>query len=130
MRDGRHSREMVGHGHLLQKLSGSFKSTCSIVFYVPGNKASPRSHVELPMNLGFKNGQTASNQQSFRTKFRPDFGSWMPQLYYYPVIGRELRSVWGIHIPYIFPIKWGAKELLRVSEPSNRLRDLGRNTVL
>ena len=25
------------------------------------------------------------------------------------------------HIPYIFPIRWGAKELLRVSEPSNRL---------
>lgn len=23
-----------------------------------------------------------------------------------------IRSVWGIHIPYIFPIKRGAKELL------------------
>ena len=27
----------------------------------------------------------------------------------------------GIHIPYIFPIRWGAKELLRVSQPSNSL---------
>ena len=41
--------------YFLQKWSGSFKSTCSIVFCVPGNnKASPRSHVEIPMNLGQK----------------------------------------------------------------------------
>ena len=26
----------------------------------------------------------------------------------YPVVVRELRSVWGIHIPCTFPIKWGA----------------------
>ena len=32
----------------------------------------------------------------------------------YPVVRRELRSQ-GIHIPYIFPIQWGAKELLGVS---------------
>ena len=29
------------------------------------------------------------------------------------------RSVWGIHLPHIFPLQWGAKELLRVSQPSN-----------
>ena len=42
----------------------------------------------------------------------------------YPVVGRELRRVWGIHILYLFPIKWGAKELLRVSQPSNNSNNL------
>ena len=27
----------------------------------------------------------------------------------------------GIHIPYLLPIKWGAKELLRVSQPSSSI---------
>ena len=43
--------------------------------------------------------------------------SWTVCMINYPVVRRELRS--GIHIPYIFPIQWGAKELLRVSQPSN-----------
>ena len=29
-------------------------------------------------------------------------------------------SVWGIHIPFIIPMNWGANELLRVSQPSHR----------
>ena len=37
----------------------------------------------------------------------------------YPVVNGGSDSVWGIHIPYIFPIEWGAKELIRVSQPSN-----------
>ena len=35
------------------------------------------------------------------------------------VVGRERFGAFGVHIPYIFPIQWGAKELLRVSQPSN-----------
>ena len=42
---------------------------------------------------------------------------------YYPVVRRELRSDWGIHIPFIFPIQWGAKELLRVSQLSDSIVD-------
>ena len=30
----------------------------------------------------------------------------------------------GIHIPYIFPIKWGAKELPRVTQPNDSLEIL------
>ena len=37
----------------------------------------------------------------------------------YPVVRREGFGVWGIHLPYVFPIQWGAKELL--TEPSNSL---------
>ena len=46
----------------------------------------------------------------------------------YQVVRRELGSVWGSHIPYIFPIQWGAKELLRASQPSNSsgAYDVGR----
>ena len=36
------------------------------------------------------------------------------------MVRRELGS-WGTYLHYIFPIQWGAKELLRVPQPSNRL---------
>ena len=36
----------------------------------------------------------------------------------YPVVWKELFGSIGIHIPYIFPIKWGAKESLRVTQPN------------
>ena len=37
----------------------------------------------------------------------------------YPVVRRERFGARGIYIPYRFPIQRGAKELLRVSQPSN-----------
>jgi len=41
-----------------------------------------------------------------------------------PVVWRERFGARGIHIPYIFPIQWGAKELLRVSQASNSIDHL------
>ena len=38
----------------------------------------------------------------------------------YPVVMREGFGSRDMHIPYIFPSKWGAKELRRVSQPSVR----------
>ena len=38
---------------------------------------------------------------------------------YSPAVMRERFGASGIHISCIFPIKWGAKELLRVSQPSD-----------
>ena len=35
----------------------------------------------------------------------------------YPVVRRERFGARGTHIPYIFLIQWGAKELLGVSQP-------------
>ena len=37
----------------------------------------------------------------------------------YPVVRRERFGARGTHIPYRFPIQWGVKELLRLSQPSN-----------
>ena len=37
----------------------------------------------------------------------------------YPVVRRERFGARGTHIPYIFLIQWGAKELLGVSQPSS-----------
>ena len=32
---------------------------------------------------------------------------------------KKMEELWGlIHIPYVFPIQWGAKELHGVSQPS------------
>ena len=36
-------------------------------------------------------------------------------------LGGSHSEMGGIYIPYIFPIQWGAKELLRVSQPSQNL---------
>ena len=42
-------------------------------------------------------------------------------IYYIQWLWRnDKRSVSDIHLPYIFPMRWGAKELLGVSQPSNR----------
>ena len=41
--------------------------------------------------------------------------------YCYLVVGRERFGARGIRILYICPIQWRAKELLIVSQPSNRL---------
>ena len=66
-------------------------------------------------DLPIKGGDCSVRYVSLPESSSPNEAGMIPVFAIQWLPGRDTRSICGTHIPYIFPVCWGAKELLRVS---------------